>query len=47
MIHQAHAVGFHRGNLLTEKDEVETRQRLDRLMVSDVAVYSCTSCGWR
>lgn len=47
LIHPAHAVGLHWGNLLTEQDEVETGQRLDGLMVSDVAVYSCTSCGWR
>ena len=44
LIHPAHAVGLHRGNLLTEQDEVETGQRLDGLMVGDVAVYLLACC---
>ena len=39
MIHPTHAVGLHRGYLLTEKDEVEVWQCLDGRMVGDVAVY--------
>jgi hypothetical protein len=43
-IDPAHAIGFHRGYLLTEKDEVETGQRLNRRMVGDVAVYLLACC---
>ena len=44
LIHPAHAVGLHRGYLLTEQDEVETGQRLDGRMAGDVAVYLLACC---
>ena len=44
LIHPAHAVGLHRGYLLTEQDEVETGQRLDGWMVGDVVVYLLAGC---
>ena len=44
LIHPTHAVGFHRGYLLTEQDKVETWQRLDGLMVCDEAVYFLSGC---
>ena len=44
LIHPAHAVLFHRSNLLTEQDEVETWQRLDGWMVGDVVVYLLAGC---
>ena len=44
MIHPTHAVGLHRGNLLTEQDKIEAGQRLDWRMVSDVAVYLLVGC---
>ena len=39
LIHPAQAIRFHRGYLLTEQDKVETRERLDRLMVGNISVY--------
>ena len=39
LIHPAQAIRFHRGYLLTEHDKVETRERLDWLMVGYVLVY--------
>ena len=45
LIHAAHAVGFHRGDGLAEKDKVETGQRLDGRMVGDVAVYLLSGLG--
>ena len=39
LIHAAHAVGFHRGDGLAEKDEVEAGKGLDWRMVGNVAVY--------
>ena len=44
LIHPAHTVLFHRCYLLTEKDEVEAGQRLDGLMVDDIAVYLLAGC---
>jgi len=43
LINMTHAISLHRGNLLTEQDEVEAGQRLDWLMVDDIAVYLLTS----
>lgn len=39
LIHAAHAVGFHRGDGLAKKNEVEAREGLYGWMVGDVAVY--------
>ena len=44
LIYPARAVLFHRGNLLTEQDKVETWQRLDGWMVGDVVVYLLAGC---
>ena len=45
LIHAAHAVGFHRGDGLAEKDEVEAGEGLDGGMVGDVAVYLLSGLG--
>ena len=39
LIHAAHAVGFHRGDGLAEKNKVEAGKGLDGGMAGDVAVY--------
>ena len=39
LIHAAHAVGFHRGDGLAKKNEVEAGEGLDGWMFGDVAVY--------
>ena len=39
LIHAAHAVGFHRGYRLANKNEVEAGEGLDGWMVGNVAVY--------
>ena len=39
LINSAHAVGFHRGDGLTEQDEVEAGEGLYGWMVGYVAVY--------
>ena len=45
LITLAHAVGFHRGDGLAEKDEVEAGEGLDGGMVGDVAVYLLSGLG--
>ena len=40
-----HSVGFHRGDGLAEKDEVEAGEGLDGGMVGDVAVYLLSGLG--
>ena len=39
LIHAAHAIGFHRGDGLAKKNEVEAGKGLDWRMVGDVTVY--------
>ena len=39
LINPAHSVGFHRGDGLAKKDEIEAGESLDERMVGDVAVY--------
>ena len=45
LIHAAHAVGFHRGDGLAKKNEVEAGEGLDWRMVGDVAVYLLAGLG--
>ena len=45
LVHAAHAVGFHRGDGLAEKDKVEAGEGLDGRMVGDVAVYLLSGLG--
>ena len=45
LINLAHAVGFHRGDGLAKKDEVEAGEGLDERMVGEVTVYLLSSLG--
>ena len=45
LIHAAHAVGFHRGDGLAKKNEVEAGEGLDWRMVGHVAVYLLSGLG--
>ncbi|SEQ14947.1 hypothetical protein SAMN05444375_1065 [Segatella baroniae B14] len=45
MIHPAHAVGFHRGDSLAEKNKIEAGKGLDGGMAGDVAVYLLSGIG--
>ena len=45
LINSAHSVGFHRGDGLAKKDEIEAGKGLDGRMVGDVAVNLVSGLG--
>ena len=45
LIHPAHSVGFHRGDGLAKKDEIEAGKGLDGWIVGYVAVYLLSGIG--